>query len=72
MSKMIEGIDYYINRDGLLVFTSAYHLERKQCCGSGCLHCPYSYEKVPEPARTLLLKDRPPVIIMKAPQPDHK
>ena len=26
---------------GLFVFTSAYHLERGNCCDSGCRHCPY-------------------------------
>lgn len=68
MSNFIEGIDWYVNNGGLVVFTSAYHLKRKICCGSGCLHCPYQYEKVPEPVRTRLLKERPPVIVMKAPE----
>ena len=71
MSHLTEGRDYYVNAEGLLVFTSFYHLKRKQCCGSGCLHCPYSYEKVPDPARERLLKTRPPVILMKAPNKDQ-
>ena len=33
--------DYYINAQGLLVFTAKYHLKRGFCCGSGCKHCPY-------------------------------
>ena len=41
MSNLIEGEDYYVNDDGLLVFTSSYHLRRGKCCGSGCLHCPW-------------------------------
>ena len=32
---------YYFNEKGLLVFTEDYHLERGQCCGNGCRHCPY-------------------------------
>jgi hypothetical protein len=33
--------DYYINAEGLLVFTRSYHLKRGSCCKNGCLHCPY-------------------------------
>ena len=33
--------DYYLTKDGLMVFTEAYLLKRGTCCGSGCLHCPY-------------------------------
>ena len=32
--------DWYLE-NGRLVFTSAYHLKRGYCCGSGCRHCPY-------------------------------
>jgi hypothetical protein len=32
--------DYYFEH-GLLVYTSAFHLKRGSCCGSGCRHCPY-------------------------------
>jgi len=42
--------DYYME-DGLLVFTAAYHLKRGSCCGSGCRHCPFGYENVPEDQR---------------------
>jgi uncharacterized protein DUF5522 len=52
---LIEGKDFYYNEEGLLVFTEAYHLQKGYCCGNGCKHCPYSYEKVPEPKRTELL-----------------
>ncbi|MEQ8907383.1 DUF5522 domain-containing protein [Ekhidna sp.] len=41
-----ESEDYYINGDGLLVFTKEYHLKRGYCCGNGCLHCPYNHENV--------------------------
>ncbi|MBN7803421.1 hypothetical protein J0A67_21285 [Algoriphagus aestuariicola] len=33
--------DFYLNEDGLMVFTEIYHLKRGYCCKSGCLHCPY-------------------------------
>lgn len=53
-----EGEDYYLNEQGLLTFTEAYHLRRGYCCGSGCKHCPYNYEAVPEPRRSELLAKR--------------
>lgn len=53
-----ENEDYYLNEKGLLVFTEKYHLERGYCCGNGCLHCPYNYLNVREPARSNLIKKR--------------
>ncbi len=41
---LIEGIDFYINKDGYIVLTKKYHLEKGFCCGMGCLHCPYDTE----------------------------
>lgn len=38
--KLIPG-DYYLNEQGLMVFTAQYHLRRGYCCDSGCKHCPY-------------------------------
>lgn len=46
--QFLEGIHYYINEDGFIVLTKQYHLEKGFCCGMGCLHCPYNYEKVSE------------------------
>jgi hypothetical protein len=40
-----EGEDYYLNEQGLMVFTAKYHLKRGSCCQSGCRHCPYGYNK---------------------------
>ncbi len=54
MKELIENIDYYINKDGYVVLTQKYHLEKGYCCGNGCLHCPYQYENVPEPKRSEL------------------
>lgn len=52
---LVEGVDYYLNDQGLMVLTEKYHLDRGYCCGNGCRHCPYYYEAVPEPKRSLLL-----------------
>ncbi len=45
MSKLVEGIDYYINEQGFFVFTEKYHLDRGYCCKNGCKHCPYGFIK---------------------------
>jgi len=42
---MEEGIDYYFNEHGLMVFTAAYHLKRGSCCKNKCKHCPWNYGK---------------------------
>jgi hypothetical protein len=35
-----ENIHYY--KDGeRVVFTTLFHIQRGQCCGNGCRHCPY-------------------------------
>ncbi len=41
--KLTPG-DYYINEQGLMVFTAAYHRKRGHCCRNGCKHCPYGYK----------------------------
>ena len=56
MNTWIEGVDYYINEDGLVVLTEKYHLDRGYCCGNGCKHCPFEYKNVPEPKRSGLLE----------------
>lgn len=41
-----EGLDGYLDPEtGFWVFTSAYHLARGYCCGSGCRHCPFTQEE---------------------------
>ena len=40
MTKLIENIHYYTEGDRV-IFTSLFHLERGQCCGNSCRHCPY-------------------------------
>ena len=55
---LVEGLDYYLNEEGLLVFTEKFLLDRGYCCGSGCKHCPYNYEAVSQPKRSDLLKEK--------------
>jgi len=37
---MVENIHYYVEGERV-VFTALFHLQRGQCCGNGCRHCPY-------------------------------
>jgi hypothetical protein len=52
----IEGIDFYFDGSGLMVFTEKYHLKRGYCCGNGCRHCPYNYENVTDIKKRELLR----------------
>ena len=36
----IEGVHYYMD-SGLLIFKELFHIQRGQCCGNGCRHCPF-------------------------------
>ncbi|KAL4635050.1 hypothetical protein GN956_G14479 [Arapaima gigas] len=36
---------------GYKVFTEFAHLQRGNCCGSGCRHCPYGQVNVKDPAK---------------------
>ena len=40
---MKEGVDYYFNEEGLMVFTREYHLKRGYCCKNKCKHCPWGF-----------------------------
>ena len=42
---LVKDIDYYIDKNGLYVFTAKYLLERGYCCKNGCRHCPYGFKK---------------------------
>ena len=44
-AQLVEGRDYYVDPDGLYVFTEAYLLARGTCCRSGCRHCPYGFKR---------------------------
>ena len=56
--QLVEGVDYYYNELGYMVLTARYHLEKGNCCGNGCLNCPFEYISVPEPRRSELIKKR--------------
>jgi hypothetical protein len=56
--ELIEGIDFYYNENGFVVLTENYHIKKGYCCGNGCKHCPFEYEAVPEPKRSILLIEK--------------
>lgn len=58
MKQLEENIDFYYNEQGYMVLTEKYHRERGYCCGNGCLHCPFDYEKVPDDKKSSLLAAR--------------
>jgi hypothetical protein len=58
MKELIEGEDFYYSEKGWMVMMEKFHLERGHCCGNGCRHCPYDYERVPEPRRSEYLENR--------------
>lgn len=35
-----EGVHYEMDGERV-IFTALFHLQRGQCCGNGCRHCPY-------------------------------
>ena len=37
----IEDIHYYMER-GNVIFKELFHIQRGQCCGNGCRHCPFT------------------------------
>lgn len=39
-NQFVENVHYYLEGERI-VFTEQFHLERGQCCGTGCRHCPY-------------------------------
>jgi hypothetical protein len=54
--NFVEGIDFYFDKSGLMVFTEKYHLQRGYCCGNDCRHCPFNYENVADLKKKELLK----------------
>jgi hypothetical protein len=58
MKGLTEGKHFYYNEEGLVVLTAVYHLEKGNCCGNGCKHCPYDFESVPEPRRSQLVQEK--------------
>ncbi len=58
MNKQVEGIHFYFNAEGLMVFTEQHHLERGFCCGMKCKHCSYQHKNVAEQKEKLLNQPR--------------
>jgi hypothetical protein len=46
---LVEGEDFIMNDQGLLVFTAKYLLKRGHCCQSGCENCPYGFTSAVDP-----------------------
>jgi biotin synthase-like enzyme len=44
--EFIRNVHYYID-DTRVVFTALYHIQRGECCGNKCKHCPFEpqYDK---------------------------
>ena len=58
--ELTEHEDFYFNEQGYIVFTAQYLLKRNECCGNGCIHCPYNYINAPEPIKSNLLAANKP------------
>jgi len=43
--KDMDEKDYYLSKEGYIIFTEVYHLKRGFCCKSRCKHCPYEFKK---------------------------
>jgi hypothetical protein len=41
--KGLSDDEYYLDPNGFMVFTAAYHLKRGYCCKNACRHCPYGF-----------------------------
>ena len=63
----IENIHYYKEGDRV-IFTSLFHLERGQCYGNSCKHCPYDplYEKGSTNAQEKYLATKEEIDIFKS------
>jgi hypothetical protein len=48
---LLDGIDYRMNPQGLMVLTKWYLLKRGRCCENGCANCPYGTVPMKNPSR---------------------
>jgi len=37
----LSSDEYYYSKEGYIIFTEKYLLNRGYCCNNGCKHCPY-------------------------------
>ena len=56
-NPLVEGVDFYYE-ESYMVLTEKYHIDKGFCCGYACRHCPFDFESVPEPKRSLALQMR--------------
>ena len=40
-TDQLKKDEYYYSKDGYIIFTEKYHLNRGYCCNNNCKHCPY-------------------------------
>jgi 2-iminoacetate synthase ThiH len=40
MAEFIKDIHYYLDGDRV-IFTEKWLIQREECCGNGCRHCPF-------------------------------
>ena len=57
-NKGLTPQDYYLDANGLLIYTACYLLKRGYCCRTGCRHCPWGFKvdqekRSPPPAAPL-------------------
>ena len=43
--EFIKDVDYYLE-NGFVIFTEKYLMDRGECCGNNCRHCPYHPENI--------------------------
>lgn len=41
--ELVEGLHFYME-NGMFVFTEFYHIQKGNCCRSGCRHCAYGFK----------------------------
>jgi len=42
--ELVEGLHFYME-NGMFVFTEFYHIQKGNCCRSGCRHCAYGFRR---------------------------
>lgn len=57
MTKLIEGEDFYLNEEGLMIFTAHFLKKRGFCCQSGCTHCPFGIHERYDPSYPIELQN---------------
>lgn len=48
MTKLIEGKDFIVTKNGDMIFSREFLLNKGKCCHSGCVNCPYEANHSPD------------------------